>query len=99
MGNLFFTVISLRPLKSTPNLHDLSFFLTRMIGEEYGLVLRRIIDFCNISLIGSSTEFFWLWDMRYGLIFGGLAPSLKGMWWSQSLCGGRPVGYWNMSWN
>jgi hypothetical protein len=40
------------------NLQDLSFFLTRMAGEEKGLLLGLISAFLSISLINCSTEFF-----------------------------------------
>jgi hypothetical protein len=65
-----------------PEIHtvqDLSFFLTRIIGEEKGLLLGLISAFLRISCISASMEFFWLCDILYGLRFGGLAHGRVGM--------------------
>jgi hypothetical protein len=61
------------------SLHESSFFLTRIAGEEYGDVLGLMMDSYNIVLMSFSTSSFCLWGILYGLIFGGVLFSCSGM--------------------
>lgn len=58
MGNLSLIVSWFRDLKSTHSRQVWSFFLTRRMGEEYGLQLGQMTPILSISLTICSTMVF-----------------------------------------